>query len=154
MNEERHHGSHVYTGRGTYLGYLSSPSPPATETGHPLPQWRRHWAHACRDGEVVCGRVELTVSSDARLGLAARERRCFVARFREHLQPALRADLAELVRRRGAVARRAAERMQPIEVVFDDPHLGLQRIIGWIQPPPVRHGDLHDIEFGLREPAS
>jgi len=44
--------------------------------------------------------------------------------------------------------------MQPIEVVFDDPHLGRQRIIGWIQPPQVRHGALHDIEFGLREPAS
>lgn len=130
-----------------------TPSQPTTETGHPL-SGRRHWAHACRDGEVVCGRVELIVRSDTRLGLAPRERRCIVARFRERLHPALRADLTELVRRRGAMARRAAERMQPIEIVFEDPSLGLQRIIGWIQPPQLRRGNLHDIEFGLREPTS
>ena len=45
-----------------------TPSQPTTETGHPL-SGRRHWAHACRDGEVVCGRVELIVRSDTRLGL-------------------------------------------------------------------------------------
>jgi hypothetical protein len=119
----------------------------------PPTQRRCHWAHACRDGEVVCGRVELTVTSDIRLGLAARERRCVAARFREELHPSLRADLAELVRRRGAVARRIAERMQPIEIVFADPGGGLQRIVGWLEPPRLRHGDLRDIEFGLRESA-
>jgi len=52
------------------------------------------------------------------------------------------------------MARRAAERMRPIEIAFEDPSLGLQRIIGWIQPPQLRRGNLHDIEFGLREPTS
>ena len=119
-------------------------------TGSSLTQ-RRHWAHACRDGEVLCGRVELTVRADARLGLAPRERRCIVARFRECLHPALRADLADLVRRRGATARRVAERMAPIELVFVDPDGSLQRLSGWLQPPQQRHGDLRDIEFVVRE---
>jgi len=44
--------------------------------------------------------------------------------------------------------------MKPLEVVFDDPRLGLQRIIGSIQPPQRRDGNLHDIQFGLRETAS
>jgi hypothetical protein len=132
---------------------LRPPSQPFTETGHPLTAWRCHWAHACRDGEVVCGRVELSVKTDTRPGLTPHERRCVAARFRERLHPALRTELAELVRRRGMAAQRAAERMQPIEIVFDDPCLGLQRIVGWIQPPQLRRGDLHDIEFGLREPA-
>jgi hypothetical protein len=102
---------------------------------------------------VVCGRVELTVRADSRLGLTPRERRVFTVRFLDGLESRLRAELTELVRRRGAVARRAAERMEPIEIVFDDPLRGLQRIIGWIQPPQRRNGDVHDIQFGLREPA-
>jgi hypothetical protein len=122
-------------------------------TGHLPTNGRYHWAHACRDGEVVCGRVELTVRTDTRLGLTARERRCFAARFVEHLHPVLREELNELVHRRGVASRRAAERIGPIELVFDDPRLGLQRIIGWIEPPQRRHGDLHEIEFRLREPA-
>ena len=121
-------------------------------TGHPLTGCDRCWAHACRDDEVVCGRVELTVSEDKRLGLAPRERRRFAARFVGHLHPTLRTELVELVRRRGMVARRAAERMAPIELVFDDPGLGLQRIVGWVQSPQRRHGDLCEIEFDLREP--
>jgi hypothetical protein len=76
-----------------------------------------------------------------------------VARFREHLHPDLRAELADLVRRRGPIARRAAERMAPIELVFVDPERGLRRLSAWIQPPQQRHGDLRDIEFGLRESA-
>jgi hypothetical protein len=122
------------------------------ETDQPLTE-RRHWAHACRDGEVLCGRVELTIRADTRLGLAPRERRCVVARFRDYLHPALRADLADLVRRRGTIARRAAARMAPIDLVFFDPDAGLQRLSGWLQPPHRRHGDLRDIEFGLRESA-
>lgn len=125
----------------------------AAETGHALTERRCRWAHAYRDGEMVCGRVELTVSADTRLGLAPRERRCLTARFLERLDAGLRTELAELVRRRGAVARRAAERMRPIEIVFDDPRLGCQRIIGSVQPPQLRHRALHKIEFGLREPA-
>jgi hypothetical protein len=110
-------------------------------------------AHACRDGEVICGRVELTVRADMRLGLTPRERRCLAARFVEYLHPALHTELTELASRRGAAARRAAERIEPIELVFDDPCLGLQRIIGRIEPPQRRRSDLHEIEFGLRESA-
>jgi hypothetical protein len=60
-----------------------------TETGHPLIGRRYRWAHACRDDEVICGRVELTVRGDTRLGLAPRERRRVALRFVEHLHPAL-----------------------------------------------------------------
>jgi hypothetical protein len=43
--------------------------------------------------------------------------------------------------------------MDPIELVFDDPSEGLQRITGWLQPPQGRHRELHEIEFGFRESA-
>jgi hypothetical protein len=29
----------------------------------------------------------------------------------------------------------------------------LQRIVGWVQPPQRRHGNLHEIEFDLHEPS-
>jgi hypothetical protein len=103
---------------------------------------------------LICGRVELTVTADIRLGLTARERRCVVARFVERLHPVLRSELGELVRRRGAAGRRAAERMPPLELVFDDPRRGRQRIVGWVQPPQVRRGELYEITFDLREPAA
>jgi hypothetical protein len=126
----------------------------ARATAHrPLTEGRYRWARAYRDGELVCGRVELTVTADPRLGLAPHERRHFAARFLERLHPALRTELAELVRRRGAAGRRAAERMQPIELVFDDPRHGRQRIVGSVQPPQARRGELYEIEFGLRAPA-
>lgn len=117
---------------------------------HPLMARRCRPAHACRDSAVVCGRVELTVAADPRLGLTPRERRFFTVRFLDALEPALRAELTKLVSRRGAAAQRAAERMAPIEIVFDDPLRGLQRITGSVQPPQQRNGDLRDIQFGLR----
>jgi hypothetical protein len=114
---------------------------------------RYNWGRAYRDGQLVCGRVQLTVGrDDGRLGLTRAERRYVVARFSERVHPALRAELTALARRRGAAARRVAEGMAPIEVVFEDRHLGRQRIVGWVQPPQLRRGDLRDIEFGLREP--
>jgi len=123
--------------------------------GDATPSWcaprARVVAHACRDAEVVCGRVELTVATDTRLGLTARERRSFTVRFLDGVEARLRAELTELVRHRGAVARRAAERMEPIEIVFDDPRLGLHRIVGAIQPPQRHHGELHHVQFGLHE---
>jgi len=122
------------------------------QTHHPPPPRPHRWAHACRDGEVVCGRVELTFKTDARLGLTARERRRLAVRFVEHLHPVLRAELDELVQRRGAASRRAAERIEPIELVFEDPDRGLQRIVAQIAPPELRRGDLHKITFDLREP--
>jgi len=109
------------------------------------------WARAYRDGRLMCARVRVTVGHDDRLGLARHERRHVLARFEERLDGVLRSELAELVRRRGAAAHRAAEHMDPIELVVDDPDSEHQRIIGRLQPPLVRHGQLRDIEFGLRE---
>ncbi len=84
-------------------------SQPTTETAHPLIAWRYYWAHACRDGEVVCGRVELAVRADTRLGLAPRERRCLGACFREHLHPAANnRDLQPHQRAQRAALARAA----------------------------------------------
>jgi hypothetical protein len=119
-----------------------------------LTEGRYRWARAYRGGELVCGRVELTVSADFRLGLAPHERRYFTARFFERLHPELQTELTELVRRRGAPGRRAAERMQPIEVVFEDPRRGPQRIVGRVQPPQRRCGELYEIEFDLRAPVT
>ena len=73
------------------------------------------------------------------------------ARFHEPLDDGLRVVLTQLVRRRGAAARRVAERAEPIEVVVDDPHGERQRIVGHLQPPQVRHGQLRAIEFELRQ---
>jgi len=127
---------------------------PRTRAGaparRPLTEGRYRWARAYRDGELVCGRVELTVTADYRLGLAPHERRYFSARFFERLHPVLHTELTELVRRRGAPARRAAERMPPVEIVFDDPHRGRQRIVGRVQPPQARHRELYEIHFDLR----
>jgi hypothetical protein len=123
-----------------------------TESGHELTERRYCWARAYRDGEIVCVRVQLTVTADTRLGLVRRER-SFTARFWYRLDPDLHAELADLVRRRGVVARRAAERMRPIEIVFDDPFLGRQRILGCVEPPQLRHGELHEITFDISEAA-
>jgi hypothetical protein len=114
---------------------------------------RYAWGRAYRDGSLVCTRVHVTFRRDDRLGLAPHERRYVAARFLDRVHPDLRAELVELARRRGAAARRAAERIEPIVVVIDDPRLGRERIIGRLEPPHVRRGDLGDVEFGLREPA-
>jgi hypothetical protein len=113
---------------------------------------RDAWGRAYRDGSLVCGRVRVTFGRDDRLGLAPRERRYVLARFQDRLHPTLRSELAELTRRRGAAARRAAERMEPIVLVIDDPCHGRDRIVGRIEPPRTRRGDLRDMEFELREP--
>jgi hypothetical protein len=58
---------------------------------------------AYRDGRLVCWRVHVTIGrDDARLGLAPHERRHITARFRDRLDSALRAELRELARCRGA----------------------------------------------------
>lgn len=108
------------------------------------------WGRAYRDGEVVCGRVQLTVGREARLGLTQHEqRRYVVARFVERVDPHLRDELAAVARRRGAAARRAAERMAPVEVVFDNRR---QRIVAAVLPPQRRAGGpLPELEFHLRE---
>jgi hypothetical protein len=114
---------------------------------------RDAWGRAYRDGSLVCTRVHVTFRRDDRLGLAPRERRDVAARFLDRVDPDLRAELSELTRRRGAAARRAAERIDPIVVVIDDPRHGRERIVGRLQPPQVRRGDLGEVEFGLRERA-
>jgi hypothetical protein len=124
----------------------------AAKTDLPLTEGRYRWARAYRDGELVCGRVDLTITADFRLGLAPHERRYFTARFLERLDPALHSELTELVRHRGASARRAAERMQPVEIVFDDPRRGRHRIAGAVQPPQRRRGELYEIEFDVHVP--
>jgi hypothetical protein len=91
--------------------------------------------------------VNVTVATDDRLGFAPRERRrVVVARFTERVGPKLR-ELAAVVRRRGAAARRAADRIAPIEVIDREG----RRIVAPSQPPQVRHGDLPDIMFTVRE---
>jgi hypothetical protein len=114
---------------------------------------RYTWGRAYRDGRLVCWRVHVTIGrDDARLGLAPHERRYVTARFRERLDSTLHAELVALARRRrGAAARRVAERMEPIVIVVEDPHRGRQRMVGRLQPPQVRGGDLCDIEFTVRE---
>jgi hypothetical protein len=99
---------------------------------------------------LICGWVQVTISEDERLGLTQQERQVVRLRFHEPLDDGLRAELAELLRRRGSAARRAAERIDPIEVVVDDPHGARQRILGSVQPPQAHHGRLRDIEFALR----
>jgi hypothetical protein len=42
--------------------------------------------------------------------------------------------------------------MEPVELVFDDPRRGRQRILGSGQPPQVRRGELYEIQFDVREP--
>jgi hypothetical protein len=106
---------------------------------------------AYRSGRLVCGCVRVTVSLDGRLGLAPHERRVVRVRFHEPLDDGLRSELAQLVRWRGAAARRAVERLEPVEVVVEHPYGVCQRIVGRLQPPQVRHGRLRDIEFGLRD---
>jgi len=41
--------------------------------------------------------------------------------------------------------------MEPIQIVVDDPRRERARIVGRIEPPQVRCGDLREIECGLRE---
>jgi hypothetical protein len=113
---------------------------------------RRHvWGQAYRDGSLICGRVQVTFGPDDRLGLAPRERRNVVARFEDRLHPVLRSELIELARRRGAAARRAAERIEPIVLLVGGPRQDRERIVGRLVPPQVRRSDLRDVEFGLRE---
>jgi hypothetical protein len=106
---------------------------------------------AYRAGRLVCGCVQVTISLDERLGLAERERRRVRVSFHEPLDDDLRSELTELVRRRGAAARRVADTSQTIAVIVNDLESGPIRIVGSLQPPESRHAPLRNIEFGLRE---
>jgi hypothetical protein len=112
-----------------------------------LAERRYHGARAYRDGELICGRVDLTVRPDARLGLAPRERRQFVARFVERLAPAFRDELEQLVRRRGAAAARVGDQIAAVELVLDE----RRRLVGRLEPPQSRRWELSENEFVIRE---
>jgi hypothetical protein len=71
-------------------------------------------------------------------------------RFHEPLDDDLRSELTLLLRRRGQAAPRAA-RIDPIEVVIDDPHGERERILGSVEPPQVHHDPVRNIEFALRK---
>jgi len=106
-------------------------------------------ARAYRAGRLVCGCVHVTISRDDRLGLTEHERRVVRVRFHEPVADDLRAELTALVRRRGRASDRAAERIDPIELVVDDLRGEHQRMIGRLQPPQARHGQLREIDFAL-----
>jgi len=114
-----------------------------------------HHGRAFRRCELVCGRVIFTVvRNDDRLGLAPRERSYVMARFVDELDPELRNELRTLARRRGAAAKRIAETLEPVELVFagsDGAERRVTRIEPAVQPLQLRGGGLHEIEFGLRE---
>lgn len=103
-------------------------------------------ARAYREGELVCGRVDLRIRSDARLGLAPRERHQLVARFVELLAPAFRQELEQLIYRRGA-----ADRIGTIELVIEDPQRDGQRLVGHLEPPQSQRWELSETEFVIRE---
>jgi hypothetical protein len=95
-----------------------------------------HHGRAFRRRELVCGRVELTVVRDEdRLGLAVRERSYVVARFIDELHPELRNELRKLVRGRGARAKRIADALEPVELLFTGSDGAERSISGRIEAP-------------------
>jgi hypothetical protein len=121
----------------------------ATEAHRCQKRWPS--GRAYRAGRLVCGCVQVTISLDDRIGLTERERRRVRVSFHEPLDDDLRSELTELVRRRGAAARRIADASQAIAVVVDDLDSDPMRIVGRLQPPEARHAPLCEVEFGLRE---
>jgi hypothetical protein len=116
----------------------------------PLAGRRHRRARAYRDGKLTCARVELMIRPDTRIGLAPRERRQLVARFVDRLTPAFRYELEQLVRRRGAAATRIGDRIETIELVFDDPR-DRELLVGRLEPPQSRRWKLSENEFVIRE---
>jgi hypothetical protein len=103
-------------------------------------------ARAYHDGRLVCdGTLVMVIACDERLGLAPRERRHVTVRFMHGIEPAFRAQLMQVLRRRGARSRRLAAALDPIELELD----GAGRLAGRIEPPAVRHCTLEQTDFGL-----
>jgi hypothetical protein len=134
---------------GSRKPFARGTAPAVVDAGRTLSASRWRIGRAYRAGRLVCGCVHVTVSLDERLGLTERERRMVRVRFHEPVADDLRAELTELARRRGMASHRAAERIAPIELVVDDPCGEHDRIVGGLQPPQRRHGQLREIEFGL-----
>ena len=129
------------------ISYVPAPDDVAPTLG----RWRT--GRAYRAGRLVCGCVQVAMGFDDRLGLTRRERRTVRVRFCEPVADELRAELSELARRRGSAGEWVAERIDPIEVVIDDPAGEHERMTGRLRPAHTRHGRLREIEFGLRERA-
>lgn len=103
-----------------------------------------------RDGAVVCDRVRVTVIvSDDQTGPAPRERRQTTVRFLHDIEPEFRRQLVEVLQHRGARSRRAAEALDPIELVVD----GERPLAARIEPPAIRNLSLEQTDFGLRRQA-
>jgi hypothetical protein len=124
-----------------------APTPVDGESTLGAGRWRA--GRAYRAGRLVCGCVHVAVRVDDRLGLTGRERHTVRVRFSEPVDDDLRAELSELARRRGTASERAAERIDPIELVIDDPSGKPERMTGRLQPPHSRHRRLREIEFGF-----
>jgi hypothetical protein len=124
-------------------------APATVDTGRPASAGRWRIGRAYRAGRLVCGCVHVRISLDERLGLTQRERRMIRVRFHEPVDDDLRAELTELALGRGTASHRAAERIAPIELVVDDPQSEHERMVGSLQPPQRRHGQLREIEFGF-----
>jgi len=114
-------------------------------------QRRYRRARAYRNGELICGRVELMIRPDTRIGLAPRERRQLIARFVSRLAPAFRYELEQLVRRRGAAATRLGDRIETIELIFDDALAEGEQLVVRLEPPQSRRWKLSENEFVIRE---
>jgi hypothetical protein len=110
-------------------------------------RWRM--GRAYRAGRLICSCVHVAIRFDEGLGLTRRERRLVRVRFTEPVADDLRVELSEIARRRGSVSERAAERIDPIELVIDDPYGERERITGRLRPPHRRHARLREIEFGF-----
>jgi hypothetical protein len=124
-----------------------APAPVNGEPAQGTGRWRV--GRAYRAGRLVCGCVRVTITVDGRLGLTQREQRMIRVRFSEPVADELRVELTEMARRRGMASERAAERIDPIELVIDDPHGERERLTGRLRPPHRRHGRLREIEFGF-----
>jgi len=101
---------------------------------------------AYRDGRPVCTRAAVTVVA------AAPSARRVRVRFVDGVDQQLRGELQRLMARRGAFARRLAERLDPLEIVGWDAHDGLQwRLVGRLERPDAQYWPPTDAEFWLRE---
>jgi hypothetical protein len=101
---------------------------------------------AYRDGQLVCARVAVTIVAEAPSA------RHVLVRFDDGVDQQLRAELQRVAARRGAVATRLAELLDPVEIVGRDSHGSLQwRLVGSVERPAARHWPPTGTEFWLRE---
>lgn len=114
---------------------------------------RKCHARAYRDGRCVCQVAEVAIGQHTRrVGLTPHERRYIKVRFVESVSPDLRAELEQLSERRGMVAERLAERLDPVTLIVDDAHEEPMEITVHLQPPQIRRlSSLRQVEYDVRE---